>query len=70
MSKKQSSIDSLIKQICGEHTEAWEEQIAQAKAIHKDEIMDARTNGMWYVKQKWGEIRTNKQYYTDEFKEE
>lgn len=38
------------------------------KAMHKAEIIEARTNGMWYVKEKYGEVRTNKDYYDQIFK--
>jgi hypothetical protein len=39
----------------------------QAKAMHKNEIMDARTNGRWACTEKYGEIRTNIQYYNETF---
>lgn len=38
---KQSSVDWLIEQICANHTSAWDEQIKQAKAMHKEEIIKA-----------------------------
>ena len=44
MSNK-TSIEWLIEQICGDHTGAWEEQIAQAKAMHKEEVERAWRNG-------------------------
>ena len=39
----------------------------QAKAMHKNEIMDARTNGRWVCTEKYGEIRTNIQYYNETY---
>lgn len=47
--------------------EKMESLFETAKEKHRDEIMDARTNGMWYVKEKWGEVRTNKKYYNETF---
>ena len=41
--------------------------LEQAKAMHKDEIMDARRNGSYKVTEKYGEIRTNIQYYNETF---
>ena len=39
------------------------------KAMHKDEIMDARTNGRWACTEKYGEVRTNIQYYKETYLE-
>ena len=47
-----------------------QEEIAEAKAMHKEEIMNARTNGMDFVKERWGEARTNIAYYNETFKSE
>ena len=42
----------------------------QAKAIHKEEIMNARRNGSYKVTEKYGETRTNIQYYNETFSDE
>ena len=41
----------------------------KAKAMHKDEIMDARTNGRWACTEKYGEVRTNIKYYNETYLE-
>ena len=41
--------------------------LEEHKILHKNEIMDARSNGRWSCTEKYGEIRTNKQYYDENF---
>ena len=43
------------------------ELLEQAKAMHKEEIMNARRNGSYKVTEKNGETRTNIQYYNETF---
>lgn len=72
---KQSSVEWLIEELRGANVKGdfifngviTSELIEQAKAMHKAEIIEARTNGMWYVKEKYGEVRTNKDYYDQIF---
>ena len=48
----------------------WMQDILnEFKAMHKSEIMDARTNGRWSCTEKYGEIRTNIQYYNETYLE-
>lgn len=41
-----------------------------AREKHRDDVIDARTNGKWLVTQKWGEVRTNQKYYNQTFNKE
>ena len=63
---KQSSIEWLWE-IAYNNRKLTVEDWKQAKAMHKEEIMDARTNGRWSCTEKYGEIRTNIQYYNETF---
>jgi hypothetical protein len=38
---KQTAVEWLIQQICGEHTGAWKEEIQQAIEMERQQIMDA-----------------------------
>jgi hypothetical protein len=71
---KQSSVDILCQSLArklGLNTITFyidhQEEIKQAKAMHRDEIMEARTNGRWACTEKYGEIRTNIKYYNETF---
>ena len=66
---KQSSVEWLFSQIPGacKSSKGAFDALEKAKAMHKEEIMDARTNGRWSCTEKYGEIRTNIQYYNETF---
>ena len=36
---KQTAVEWLVEQICGDHTSEWQKQIDQAKAMEKEQIM-------------------------------
>ena len=36
---KQTAVEWLMEQICGDHTSEWQKQIDQAKAMEKEQIM-------------------------------
>ena len=36
-----TAVDWLVEQICGDHTSEWQEQIEQAKAMEKEQIIEA-----------------------------
>ena len=36
-----TAVEWLVQQICGEHTEAWKEEIQQALELEKLQIMQA-----------------------------
>jgi hypothetical protein len=38
---KQTAVEWLVEQICGDHTEQWQKEIKQAKEMEKDQIIDA-----------------------------
>ena len=42
---KQTAVEWLVEQICGDHTSEWQEQIDQAKAMEKEQIIEAYSNG-------------------------
>jgi hypothetical protein len=68
---KQTAVEWLVEQICGDHTSEWQEQIDQAKEIEKQQIIDA-----WNTKSKIDGVlthtdnRTAEQYYKETFKSE
>ena len=76
---KQSSVEWLVSQLqkskdwyrvlneISQMSSARVDIIEKAKAMHKEEIMDARTDGRWSCTEKYGEIRTNIQYYNETF---
>jgi hypothetical protein len=45
------------------------ELLEQAKAMEKEQIMDARRNGSYKATEKYGETRTNIQYYNETYGE-
>jgi hypothetical protein len=42
---KQTAVEWLVEQICGDHTEQWQKEIEQAKEMEKEQIMTAFTQG-------------------------
>jgi hypothetical protein len=36
-----TAVEFIIDQICGEHTDAWKEEIKQALEMEKQQIIDA-----------------------------
>jgi hypothetical protein len=63
---KQTAVNWLVEQICGDHTSEWQEQIDQAKAMEKEQIIDAWDNGC----EDDGIIDNAEQYYNETFKSE
>jgi hypothetical protein len=43
-----TAVEYLVQQICGEHTEAWIEEIQQALEMEKEQIIDANIAGLIY----------------------
>tara|TARA_R110000868_G_scaffold174308_4_gene410923 strand:+ start:1949 stop:2176 length:228 start_codon:yes stop_codon:yes gene_type:complete len=70
---KQSSIEFFLKRLIELRVdknvlyENVHEAYQQAKEMHKEEIMDARRNGSYKATEKYGETRTNLQYYNETF---
>jgi hypothetical protein len=45
---KQTAVEWLVEQICGDHTEQWQKEIEQAKQMEKQQIVDAYVYGSAY----------------------
>lgn len=43
--KSVTAVEWLVEQICGDHTSEWQEQIEQAKAMEKDQMMQCYEDG-------------------------
>jgi vacuolar-type H+-ATPase subunit H len=43
--KEQTSVEWLVEQICGDHTEQWQKEIEQAKEMEKQQIENAYEEG-------------------------
>lgn len=57
-----TAVEFLIDKICGEHTEAWQEEIQQALEMEKQQIIDAAT---------WGALQeTGEKYYCETYKKD
>jgi hypothetical protein len=37
---KQTAVEWLVEQICGDHTSEWQEQIEQAKEMEKEQMIN------------------------------
>jgi hypothetical protein len=61
---KQTSIEGLVEQICGDHTLLWHDVIQQAKKLHMQEIIKAWNDGISY------EEKNGQQYYQETFKKD
>jgi hypothetical protein len=66
---KQTAVEWLVEQICGDHTSEWQKQIEQAKAMEKKQMKKAynssRPNLLCYEKG-----TAFKEYYKETFKSE
>jgi uncharacterized protein YbaA (DUF1428 family) len=68
---KQTAVNWLVEQICGDHTSEWQEQIEQAKAMEKEQIKDSFVE-CWKSNVPDGiECKLDaEQYYNETFKSE
>jgi uncharacterized protein YbaA (DUF1428 family) len=68
---KQTAVNWLVEQICGDHTSEWQEQIDQAKAMEKEQIKDSFVE-CWKSNVPDGiECKLDaEQYYNETFKSE
>ena len=61
---KQTAVEWLVEQICGDHTSEWQKEIDQAKAMEKEQIIlaneDCSTNEL-------GEFISGEQYYNETY---
>jgi hypothetical protein len=61
--QKQTAVEWLVEQICGDHTSEWQEQIDQAKAMEKEQIVEAYDAGLFDGTMDDVNDRMHKQYY-------
>jgi len=59
---KQTAVQWLVEQICGDHTSEWQEQIEQAKTMEKEQIKEAWLNSLTK-----GDYNSAEQYYTETY---
>jgi uncharacterized Zn ribbon protein len=59
---KQTAVEWLVEQICGDHTSEWQEQIDQAKEMEKEQIKEAWLNSLTK-----GDFNSAEQYYTETY---
>ena len=43
---KQTAVEWLVEQICGDHRGQWQKEIEQAKAMEKEQIIEAYETAM------------------------
>ena len=69
---KQTAVEWLVEQICGDHTSEWQEQIEQAKAMEKEQIIDAYLKDIGKVTIDKALVHWDKaeEYYNETFKSE
>ena len=65
---KQTAVEWLIEQICGDHTSEWQEQIKQAKEMEKEQIMRSHSSG--YNSGLENKLVLSYEYYIKTFKSE
>jgi len=58
-----TAVEYLIEQICGEHTDAWKEEIIQALEMEKQQIIAAVE---WNYKSNMGEVYYNAVYKNEQ----
>lgn len=69
--KKQTVVDWLVEQICGEHTSLWYKEIDQAKQMEKEQIMDSQMDMFNHINQnKFGLDYLNKRDAAEEYAEQ
>lgn len=69
---KQTAVEWLIEQICGDHTSEWQKEIEQAKEMEKKQIIQAITktiigSNVIYGSEYTEVIHTAEQYYNETF---
>ena len=72
---KQTAVEWLVEQICGDHTSEWQEQIDQAKEMEKEQIVTTwntahqagRFEGKGIAEENW---QTFESYWKETFKSE
>jgi len=62
---KQTAVEWLVEQICGDHTEQWQKEIEQAKAMEKEQIINANNRGFKVARESIYEL--GEQYYKETY---
>ena len=62
---KQTAVEWLVEQICGDHTEQWQKEIEQAKEMEKEQIVKAYTDTLEFTPEN---ISKGEQYYNENYK--
>jgi hypothetical protein len=67
---KQTSVEQLFHKLWDEPKDkfTWNAILKEYLEMHKHEIMDARRNGSYKATEKYGETRTNIQYYNETYR--
>jgi len=63
-----TAVEWLVQQICGEHTEAWKEEIQEALEMEKQQIIDSYERG-WDIGALDIDCNSEK-YYSETYKTE
>jgi predicted secreted protein len=61
---KQTAVEWLVEQICGDHTSEWHKEIEQAKAMEKEQIIEA-FNQSWH--DRMNPYKTADKYYKETY---
>ena len=68
---KETAVEWLVEQICGDHTSEWQKQIEQAKEMERQQIMSAFTQGDIFGADYYDGVNiTEENYYNQTFKSE
>jgi len=63
-----TAVEYLVQQICGEHTEAWKEEIQEALEMEKQQIIDSYERG-WDIGALDIDCNSEK-YYSETYKKD
>ena len=69
--KQQTAVEWLVEQICGDHTEQWQKEIEQAKAMEKQQIFESYCQGCFDITQDEDIFprETAEDYYNETYKQ-
>ena len=62
---KQTAVEWLVEQICGDHTGQWQKEIEQAREMEREQINQAAWDG--YYQEEMTDIRN---YYDHKYKQQ
>ena len=64
-----TAVEWLVQQICGEHTEAWKQEIQQALEMEKQQIIYAHLTGLLHPLEMEATKQSEK-YYSETYKKD